>query len=170
MKTIPLILVAAAISFLPALGSAQVASGAGLTELQQALPRKPERPFLHFDAQDLAAMRQRARTDPRTKVVYQALLKQADRLLDGEDRHAFMPEIREVQLSWIPYFDLSVQASRDKTYLVTLFAPVENSTEARALLGSSNAVVAENTLTCSVVYQGKRYVSTFDLSGNARLK
>ncbi|MDA2925980.1 hypothetical protein MYX78_01910, partial [Acidobacteria bacterium AH-259-G07] len=48
-----------------------------------------QHPYLHFTQEELPALRERVKSDPRAMAVYQRLLKECDRLLD-------MPVSREV--------------------------------------------------------------------------
>jgi hypothetical protein len=87
------------------------------------------------------------------------------------DRHPILPRQRDAKLSWIPFYDLVLKASSNKTHIVNVFAPVENEAETLKLRQSSAVVLEGNTLNCQVVFKGKQYSSTFDISGRtAQLK
>jgi len=100
-----------------------------------------------------------------------ALPLSAEEITLKSDRHPILPRQRDAKLSWIPFYDLVIKASSNKTHIVNVFAPVEDEAEAQKLSQSSKVILEGNTLNCQVLYKGKQYSSTFDLSGTtAELK
>lgn len=89
------------------------------------------------------------------------LLPGAFRLV--QDRHAFLPETEEAKFQWIPYYDLLTKASSERTFIVNIYAPVENQGEAERVLRSATASVEGATLRCLLEYRGRQYSYTFDL-------
>ena len=83
-----------------------------------------------------------------------------------EDRHPILAEQRDAQFSWIPYCDLITKASESKTYIVNVFAPIENEPEAEEILRSSSLSFKSSVLRCITMYKGKQYSSDFDISGD----
>jgi Heparinase II/III-like protein len=84
----------------------------------------------------------------------------------NEDHHPFLPEQRDAQFSWIPYCDLITKASDSKTYIVNVFAPIENEPEAEEILHSGKLSFQDRMLRCVTMYKGKQFSSDFDISGD----
>ena len=64
-------------------------------DLSALLPADRSHPFLHFTADQLPALRERVKTEPRAGAVYERILKECDRLLE-------MPVSREVPPRAVP--------------------------------------------------------------------
>jgi hypothetical protein len=72
-----------------------------LAEIQREIPRGRSHPFLHFNRQDLEAIRARTKSDRRTKLAYQTLLAEANRIMDLEVSKTVPPRFKGIS----PYFD-----------------------------------------------------------------
>ena len=84
----------------------------------------------------------------------------------NEDHHPFLPEQRDAQFSWIPYCDLITKAFDSKTYIVNVFAPIDNEPEAEEILHSGKLSFQDRVLRCVTMYKGKQFSSDFDISGD----
>ena len=82
-----------------------------------------------------------------------------------QDRHPILPEKTDAEFYWVPYYDLKTTAQKERTYIVNVFAPVEDEAQVRRILGSSSATVDDRTLRVSVAYQGTQNSWEFDISG-----
>ena len=81
-----------------------------------------------------------------------------------EDRHSILPEAKDAAFHWIPFYDLKIKAASEKTYIVNVFVPLEDESEADRILGSSTATRDGNNLRVSVGYKGTQNSWEFDLS------